>query len=65
MNAVQALMVNKILRQTSAEKKLQVENFNDSTLQEFINVIIDPTTGKMMEYHHFISNEQTKETYPT
>ena len=60
MNAVQALMVNKIIFQTSADKKLQLENFNDSTLQEFINVIIDPTTRKMMEWRHQIINEWTK-----
>ena len=28
-----------------------------------MNAIIDPTTGKMMEYCQLIANEQTKETW--
>ena len=44
------------------QKKTQTENINESTFQEFMNEIFDPTTGNMMKCHHIIANERTKET---
>ena len=55
-------MVNENFQQTAADNKTQVKNVNESTFQEFTNVIIDPKTGIMMEYRHIITNERTKET---
>ena len=53
--------MNEILRQTTSDNKQQLENYNASTFQAFINIIIGPTK-KNMEYCHLIKDEQTKET---
>ena len=61
--AIQEIISEKLVKIKSSEKQVPTPKITMEDLELFINAIIDPETGKILDYTHLISGERTCKTW--
>ena len=61
--AIQAIIMSELTKTIEKPNHGKVYNLSDRATQQYINTILNPVTGNMMEYRHLISDPATREVW--
>ena len=59
--AIQAIIISELVKAIVKPNHVWVDHLSNRATQQYINAIIKPVTGNMMEYRHLIADPDTRE----